>query len=208
VGAAGAEGVPAGHLKHNPRNPQWFDRDRFVLSNGHASMLMYALLHLTGYALPMAELKNFRQLHSKTPGHPENGITPGVETTTGPLGQGFANAVGMALAEKLLAREFNREGHAIVDHSTYVFMGDGCMMEGISHEAAALAGPGNSTSWWLCTTTTAFPSTGRWPPGLPTTQPCVSWPMAGMCWARSTATTRPWWPRRWSMPGIPPSDPR
>ena len=139
-GPRAADGVPGGHLKHNPRNPHWFDRDRFVLSNGHASMLMYALLHLTGYALPMAELKNFRQLHSKTPGHPEHGLTPGVETTTGPLGQGFANAVGMALAEKLLAREFNREGHAIVDHSTYVFMGDGCMMEGISHEAAALAG--------------------------------------------------------------------
>ena len=139
-GPRAADGVPGGHLRHNPRNPHWFDRDRFVLSNGHASMLMYALLHLTGYALPMSELKNFRQLHSKTPGHPENGLTPGVETTTGPLGQGFANAVGMALAEKLLAREFNREGHAIVDHSTYVFMGDGCMMEGISHEAAALAG--------------------------------------------------------------------
>jgi transketolase len=140
VGAKGCRGGSRRPLKHNPRNPQWFDRDRFVLSNGHASMLMYALLHLTGYALPMAELKNFRQLHSKTPGHPENGVTPGVETTTGPLGQGLANAVGMALAEKLLAREFNREGHAIVDHSTYVFMGDGCMMEGISHEAAALAG--------------------------------------------------------------------
>jgi transketolase len=139
-GPRGADGVPAGHLKHNPRNPNWFDRDRFVLSNGHASMLMYALLHLTGYALPLGELRNFRQLHSKTPGHPEHGITPGVETTTGPLGQGFANAVGMALAEKLLAREFNRDGHAIVDHGTYVFMGDGCMMEGISHEAAALAG--------------------------------------------------------------------
>lgn len=139
-GPRAADGVPGGHLKHNPRNPHWFDRDRFVLSNGHASMLMYALLHLTGYALPMSELRNFRQLHSKTPGHPEHGLTPGVETTTGPLGQGFANAVGMALAEKLLAREFNREGHAIIDHSTYVFMGDGCMMEGISHEAAALAG--------------------------------------------------------------------
>ena len=139
-GPRAADGVPGGHLRHNPRNPHWFDRDRFVLSNGHASMLMYALLHLTGYALPMAELRNFRQLHSKTPGHPEHGLTPGVETTTGPLGQGFANAVGMALAEKLLAREFNREGHAIIDHATYVFMGDGCMMEGISHEAAALAG--------------------------------------------------------------------
>jgi transketolase len=128
------------HLKHNPANPQWADRDRFVLSNGHASMLLYALLHLTGYDLPMQELKNFRQLGSKTAGHPETGHTPGVETTTGPLGQGVSNAVGMALAEKLLAREFNRDGHTIVDHHTYVFLGDGCMMEGISHEAAALAG--------------------------------------------------------------------
>jgi transketolase len=128
------------HLKHNPANPQWADRDRFVLSNGHASMLLYALLHLTGYDLPIDELKRFRQLHSKTPGHPEVGITPGVETTTGPLGQGLANAVGMALAEKLLARDFNRPGHAVIDHHTYVFLGDGCLMEGISHEAAALAG--------------------------------------------------------------------
>jgi transketolase len=128
------------HLKHNPGNPQWADRDRFVLSNGHGSMLIYALLHLTGYDLPMSELRNFRTLHSKTPGHPEVGITPGVETTTGPLGQGFTNAVGLALAEKLLAKEFNRDGHAIVDHHTYVFLGDGCLMEGISHEAAALAG--------------------------------------------------------------------
>jgi transketolase len=128
------------HLKHNPANPHWFDRDRFVLSNGHASMLVYALLHLTGYGLPLQELRNFRQLHSKTPGHPEVGVTPGIETTTGPLGQGLANAVGMALAEKLLASEFNRDGHAIVDHHTYVFMGDGCLMEGISHEACALAG--------------------------------------------------------------------
>ena len=128
------------HLKHNPGNPQWFDRDRFVLSNGHASMLIYALLHVTGYDLPVQELRNFRQLHSKTPGHPEVGVTPGVETTTGPLGQGLANAVGMALAEKLMAQEFNRDGHAIVDHHTYVFMGDGCLMEGISHEACALAG--------------------------------------------------------------------
>ena len=127
-------------LRHNPHNPHWFDRDRFVLSNGHASMLLYALLHLTGYNLPIAELKNFRQLHSKTPGHPEVGVTPGVETTTGPLGQGIGNAVGMALAEKLLAAEFNREAHPIVDHHTYVLMGDGCMMEGISHEACALAG--------------------------------------------------------------------
>lgn len=138
------------HLKYNPQNPQWMNRDRFVLSNGHGSMLLYAVLHLTGYKLPIGELKNFRQLGSKTPGHPELGYTPGVETTTGPLGQGLTNAVGMALAEKLLAREFNRKTdkkgktaaveHTIVDHHTYVFMGDGCLMEGISHEAAALAG--------------------------------------------------------------------
>ncbi|TMH08799.1 MAG: transketolase [Betaproteobacteria bacterium] len=128
------------HLRHNPANPKWVDRDRFVLSNGHGSMLVYALLHLTGYDLPMSELRNFRQLHSKTPGHPEVGVTPGIETTTGPLGQGLTNAVGMALAEKLLASEFNRPGHAIVDHHTYVFLGDGCLMEGISHEACGLAG--------------------------------------------------------------------
>jgi len=128
------------HLQHNPKNPHWVNRDRFVLSNGHASMTLYALLHLTGYALPIDELKNFRKLHSKTAGHPEVGITPGVETTTGPLGQGITNAVGMALAEKLLATEFNQPGHHIVDHHTYVFMGDGCLMEGISHEACALAG--------------------------------------------------------------------
>ena len=129
-----------GALKHNPADPSWPDRDRFVLSNGHASMLLYSLLHLTGYELPMSELRGFRQLHSKTPGHPEVDVTPGVETTTGPLGQGLANAVGMALAEKLLAAEFNRDGHRIVDHRTWVFMGDGCLMEGISHEAIALAG--------------------------------------------------------------------
>jgi len=128
------------HLQHNPSNPHWSNRDRFVLSNGHGSMLIYALLHLTGYNLPMQELKNFRQLHSKTAGHPEVGVTPGIETTTGPLGQGLANAVGMALSEKLLAAQFNRDGHAIVNHHTYVFMGDGCLMEGISHEACALAG--------------------------------------------------------------------
>ena len=127
-------------FKHNPANPHWFDRDRFVLSNGHGSMLLYAVLHLTGYKLPIGELKKFRQLHSKTPGHPEVGITPGVETTTGPLGQGITNAVGMALAEKLLAKEFNRDGHEVVNHHTFAFMGDGCLMEGISHEAAALAG--------------------------------------------------------------------
>jgi transketolase len=128
------------HLRHNPANPHWPDRDRFMLSNGHGSMLQYALLHLTGYDLPMAELRQFRQLHSKTPGHPEVGVTPGVETTTGPLGQGLANAVGMALAESLLAAQFNRPGHTIVDHHTYVFVGDGCLMEGISHEASSLAG--------------------------------------------------------------------
>jgi transketolase len=128
------------HLQHNPGNPHWMNRDRFVLSNGHGSMLLYAVLHLTGYPLPITELKNFRQLHSKTAGHPEVDVTPGVETTTGPLGQGISNAVGMALAEKLLASEFNRDGHTVVDHHTYVFLGDGCMMEGISHEACALAG--------------------------------------------------------------------
>lgn len=127
-------------LKHNPQNPSWADRDRFVLSNYHGSMLIYSLLHLTGYDLPMEELKNFRQLHSKTPGHPEVGYTAGVETTTGPLGQGIANAVGMAIAEKTLAAQFNRPGHDIVDHYTYAFMGDGCMMEGISHEVCSLAG--------------------------------------------------------------------
>lgn len=128
------------YLKHNPADPRWPDRDRFILSNGHSSMLLYALLHLSGYDLPLDELKRFRQLHSKTPGHPEVGVTPGVETTTGPLGQGLANAVGMALAEKLLAEEFNRPAHTIVNHRTFVFVGDGCLMEGISHEVCSLAG--------------------------------------------------------------------
>ncbi|AUC87446.1 transketolase [Alteromonas sp. MB-3u-76] len=127
-------------LSHNPENPSWANRDRFVLSNGHGSMLLYSLLHLSGYELPIEELKNFRQLHSKTPGHPEYGYAPGVETTTGPLGQGVSNAVGMALAEKVLAAQFNREGHNIVDHYTYAFLGDGCLMEGISHETCSLAG--------------------------------------------------------------------
>ncbi|MEP6657938.1 MAG: thiamine pyrophosphate-dependent enzyme, partial [Betaproteobacteria bacterium] len=128
------------HLRHNPANPRWPNRDRFVISNGHGSMLLYALLHLTGYDLPIEELKHFRQLHSKTPGHPEVGVTPGVETTTGPLAQGLANGVGMALAERLLAAEYNRPGQSIVDHRTYVFLGDGCLMEGLSHEACSLAG--------------------------------------------------------------------
>jgi transketolase len=128
------------HLKHNPANPAWADRDRFVLSNGHGSMLLYSLLHLTGYALPLDELRNFRQMHSKTPGHPEVGATPGVETTTGPLGQGLGNAVGMALAEKMLAARFNRDGLSVVDHFTWVFAGDGCLMEGVSHEVCSLAG--------------------------------------------------------------------
>lgn len=138
-------------LQHNPSNPKWSNRDRFVLSNGHGSMLIYSLLHLTGYDLPIEELKNFRQLHSKTPGHPEYGYAPGIETTTGPLGQGITNAVGMAIAEKALAGHFNRDGHKIVDHMTYVFMGDGCLMEGISHEACSLAGTlglGNLVAFW------------------------------------------------------------
>ena len=128
------------HMRFNPLNPQWADRDRFILSNGHGSMLQYALLHLTGYDVSMDDLKNFRQFHSKTPGHPEVHYTPGVETTTGPLGQGITNAVGFALAEKLLARDFNKPGLDIIDHHTYVFLGDGCLMEGVSHEACALAG--------------------------------------------------------------------
>ena len=128
------------HLKHDPAAPDWVDRDRFILSNGHGSMLLYALLHLTGYGVSLEDIKNFRQLHAPTAGHPEVGEAPGVETTTGPLGQGFANGVGMALAEKILAARYNREGHCVVDHHTWVFAGDGCLMEGISHEAASLAG--------------------------------------------------------------------
>ncbi len=139
-----AVGLWRHHLKHNPKNPNWIDRDRFVLSNGHGSMLIYAVLHLSGYKLPLKELKEFRQLHSMTPGHPEVGVTPGIETTTGPLGQGITNAVGMALAEKLLAQQFNRDGFDIINHNTYAFLGDGCLMEGVSHEACALA-----ASWKL-----------------------------------------------------------
>ena len=135
-----AEVLWRNHLKHNPNNPKWVNRDRFVLSNGHGSMLLYSLLHLTGYDLSMDEIKNFRQLGSKTPGHPEFGVTPGVETTTGPLGQGLANAVGMAIAEKLLCSRFNNEELTVIDHFTYVFCGDGCLMEGITHEACSLAG--------------------------------------------------------------------
>lgn len=135
-----AEALWRHRLRHDPADPHWMNRDRFVVSNGHGSMLLYALLHLSGYALPIDELRRFRQLHSRTPGHPEVGVTPGVETTTGPLGQGISNAVGMALAEKLLAEEFNRPGHEVIDHRTYVFLGDGCLMEGISHEACSLAG--------------------------------------------------------------------
>ena len=135
-----AEVLWADFLKHNPANPNWHDRDRFVLSNGHGSMLLYALLHLSGYDVSIEDIKNFRQLGSKTPGHPEFRETPGIETTTGPLGQGLANAVGLALAEKILASRFNRDSYDIVDHYTYAFVGDGCLMEGISHEAAALAG--------------------------------------------------------------------
>lgn len=139
------------YLKHNPTNPEWADRDRFILSNGHGSMLIYSLLHLSGYDLPLDEIKNFRQMHSKTPGHPEYGYAPGIETTTGPLGQGITNAVGMAIAEKALAAQFNREGHDIVDHHTYTFLGDGCLMEGISHEACSLAGTlglGKLVAFW------------------------------------------------------------
>ena len=139
------------NLKHNPANPDWADRDRFVLSNGHGSMLIYSLLHLSGYELSIEDLKNFRQLHSKTPGHPEYGYAPGVETTTGPLGQGITNAVGMAISERALAAAFNRDGHEIVDHNTWVFLGDGCLMEGISHEACSLAGTlglGKLVAFW------------------------------------------------------------
>ena len=156
------------HMHHNPNNPKWVDRDRFILSNGHGSMLIYSLLHLTGYDLSIDDLKNFRQLHSKTPGHPEYGYAPGVETTTGPLGQGITNAVGMAIAEKVMAGQFNRDGHHIVDHNTFVFMGDGCMMEGISHEACSLAGRfglGKLIAFW---DDTASPLMAKLPAGSAT----------------------------------------
>jgi transketolase len=168
------------HLKHNPANPQWVDRDRFVLSNGHGSMLIYALLHLSGYDLPIDELKRFRQLHSRTPGHPELGITPGVETTTGPLGQGLANAVGMALAERLLAETFNRNGHTIVDHYTYAFIGDGCLMEGISHEACSLAGRLSLSKLIVFYDDNDISIDGHVSHGLPTTRRSVSRPTAGV----------------------------
>lgn len=166
-------------LQHNPENPHWYDRDRFVLSNGHASMLLYSLLHLTGYDLPMEELKNFRQLHSKTPGHPEHGYTPGVETTTGPLGQGLANAVGMAIAERTLAAQFNRPGHEIVDHHTWVFMGDGCLMEGFRTRPARWRAPWGWVSLSASMTITASLSTVTLRAGSPTIPPNASGPIAG-----------------------------
>ena len=167
------------HLRHNPADPHWLGRDRFLLSNGHGSMLQYALLHLSGYDLTIDDLKNFRQLHSKTPGHPEVGVTPGVETSTGPLGQGIANAVGMALAEKMLAAEFNTEDCTIIDNYTYAFLGDGCLMEGISHEACSLAGIWklNSSSPFMMTT--VFPSTARLKTGTRKTFVSVSSITAG-----------------------------
>ncbi len=174
-----AEVLWRGFMKHNPDNPHWADRDRFVLSNGHGSMLLYSLLHLTGYGVSLDDIKNFRQLGSPTAGHPEFGDAPGIETTTGPLGQGIANAVGMALAEKVLAAQFNRDGHDIVDHYTYCFLGDGCMMEGISHEVSSWRAPWAWASWSPSTTTTASPSTARWTAGSPTTPWSASAPTAG-----------------------------
>ena len=171
------------YLRHDPADPHWPDRDRFVLSNGHGSMLLYALLHLTGYDLPMEEIAHFRQLHSKTPGHPEHGLTPGVETTTGPLGQGLANAVGMALAERVLATEFNREGFEVVSHYTYVFCGDGDLMEGISHEACSLAGTLGLGKLIVFYDDNGFPSIRRRDrsgAGLPMTRRAASKPIAGM----------------------------
>ena len=203
-----AEVLWNGIMRHNPANPDWPNRDRFVLSNGHGSMLIYALLHLTGYDLSVNDLKQFRQLHSKTPGHPEYGYTPGVETTTGPLGQGIANAVGMALSETLAA-QFNRDGHAIVDHHTWVFLGDGCLMEGISHERAlwrARSVWANSSPFMM---TTGSPLMERWKDGSPTTPRNGLSPMAGrssqalmgtipplskqLCWRRKRKQANPRW---------------
>jgi transketolase len=186
-----AEVLWNGHLRHNPGNPHWADRDRFVVSNGHGSMLLYALLHLSGYELPMEQLRRFRQLGSMTPGHPEYGDTPGVETTTGPLGQGLANAVGMALAERTLAAEFNRDGHAVVDHRTWVFAGDGCLMEGISHEACSLAGTLGLGKLIVVYDDNDI-SMGVWTAGSPRTYPPASRPTAGTSCPRWTVTT----PRR------------
>ncbi len=189
-----------GPLRYNPAHPRWPDRDRFVLSNGHGSMLLYALLHLTGYDLPMEELKRFRQLGSKTPGHPEVGVTPGVETTTGPLGQGLANAVGMALAERLLAATFNRPGHAIVDHHTYVFAGDGCLMEGISHEACSLAGTLGLGKLIVCYDDNGISIDGETKGWFTDDTAAALRGLRLARAARSTATTWRRWRRRWPRP--------
>jgi transketolase len=174
-----AEVIWRHHLRHNPKDPQWFNRDRYVQSNGHGSMLIYSLLHLTGYDLSLDDIRNFRQLHSRTPGHPEYGYTPGVETTTGPLGQGVANAVGMAIAEKALAAEFNKPGYDIVDHHTWLFMGDGCLMEGISHEACGLAGTLKLGTLLPFGMTMASPSTVTLKAGSQKTPRPASAPMVG-----------------------------
>ena len=167
------------NLRHNPKNPNWADRDRFVLSNGHGSMLIYSLLHLTGYDLNMDDIKSFRQLHSRCAGHPEYGYAPGVETTTGPLGQGITNAVGFAMAEKVMANQFNKPGHDIVDHYTYCFLGDGCMMEGVSHEACAWLVHGVLVNWLLSGMTTVFLSTVTSKAGTQMTQLSALKLMAG-----------------------------
>ena len=196
-------------FKHNPANPGWMDRDRFVLSNGHASMLLYAVLHLTGYDLSMDDIRNFRQLGSRTPGHPECDVTPGVEMTTGPLGQGISSAVGMALAEKMLATRFNTPEHTVIDHHTYVFLGDGCLMEGVSHEACSLAGV-----WGLGKLIALYDSNGisidgKTTAGSPKTWPPATKPTAGRSSVPWTAMTpRPWtppWPKPAPTPSIPAS---
>ena len=200
-----AEALWRGVLRHNPADPHWANRDRFVLSNGHASMLLYSVLHLTGYDLSMDDIKNFRQLGSRTPGDPEKGVTPGVETTTGPLGQGFATAVGMAVAEKLLAAEFNRDGFPIVDHHTYVFLGDGCLMEGLSQEACSLAGTLGLGKLIVMYDETAFPSTATSTSGSATTRPPVLKRAAGTSFPEWTVTMPPCSMRRWSSPARKPS---